>query len=184
MSARAVALATALLASPLAAGAFTYAESTDGDVPSFDENAPTPIGTLDAGANVVSGTCTSFTDWGDVFSVGVPPGLAITDVALQISAHTGGFDAATKIFTTPVYQSLESHLFASGGVYPFTAALPLAAPGPYGFTTAFNGAGAGDSYAWQWTITAPEPAAALAPLAASAALAALAGTRRGRHGRG
>jgi len=177
MSKRSIAFAIVLLASPGLADAFSYGEATEGDIASYDENAPTPLGALDAGANVVSGTVTSFTDWGDVFSVDVPPGLAITDVALAISGHTGGFSAATKIFETPVYVFLESQLLSADGGYPFTTALPLPAPGPYGFTTAFIEAGADESYSWQWTITAPEPAAALMSLAASAALAALA---RGR----
>jgi hypothetical protein len=183
MSARSIVLAIVLLASPPSASGFSYSETTEGDIPSYDENAPTPLGALDAGANVLSGTVTTFTDWGDVFSVDVPVGLAITDVVLVISGHTGGFQAFAKIFETPVYQGLDSHLFASDGVHSFTAALPLPAPGPYGFTAAFIGAETDESYAWQWTITTPEPAASLASLAAWAALGAMAGARRAGCGR-
>jgi hypothetical protein len=146
-------------------------------VASFDENAPTPLGTLDAGANVLSGTATSFTDWGDVFTIEVPVELAITSIEVQISAHTGGFDAATKVFEAV---GLEGHFFPAGGSHSFTAIVPLAASGPYGFTAQFSGAGAGESYAWQWTITVPEPSSDALSLTAGALLLLAAGARRDR----
>lgn len=183
MSTRVMAIVTLLLAAPVAAQAFTYVEATDGDVSSYDEDAPTPLGSLDVGANVLSGTVTPYTDWGDVFSVQVPLGLEITSINIQISAHTGGYDAVTTVFETPVYLGLESHVFPADGSYSYDAVVPLAAPGPYGFTAGASGAGMGESYAWQWTITVPEPAAGALSLTASAVLLLAAGARSG-HGRG
>lgn len=185
MPVKTIVLAIALLASPLTATGLLYEESQDGEIPSYDDNAPTPIGTLDAGVNVVSGSSTAVADWGDVFSVDVPPGFAITDVVLEISAHTGGFGASVKLFEVP-FQPLDGYVIASDGTTTFTIAQPLAAPGPYGFGAAFSNAQPGDSYAWEWTITVPEPATMPASLAASAALLALAGARpvpRRRGGR-
>jgi hypothetical protein len=170
MSMRAIAVVTLLLAAPTAAQAFNYVEATDGDVESDDENAPTALGSLDAGANVLSGTATAGTDWGDVFSVEVPLGLEIASIAVGISAHTGGFSSVTKVFETPVYFSLDSRLFPADDSYSYTTIVPLAAPGPYAFTAAFDGADVGESYAWQWTITAPEPEAGALSLTAGALL--------------
>lgn len=186
MSTRVMMIVTLLLAAPVAAQAFTYVEATDGDVSSYDETAPTPLGSLDVGDNVLSGTVTSSTDWGDIFSVQVPLGLEITSINIQISAHTGGYDAVTKVFETPVYLGLESHLFPADGSYSYHAVVPLAAPGPYGFTAGTVGAGVGESYAWQWTITAPEPATGALSLTAVASLllAARARSSRARGPRG
>jgi len=171
--------AIVLLGGPLAARALSYDEVSDGDIPSNDETAPTPLGSLDSGDNVIRGTATAVSDWGDVFSIDLPPGLVITSIVVQISGHTGGFNAATKIFDTPVYASLDSQLFAADGSHSF-AVVPLA-PASYGFTAAFNGGSAGASYDWQWTITAPEPSATALQLAAGAAL--VAATRANRRSR-
>jgi len=174
-----LAAAIVLLAGPLAARAFSYNEVSDGDIPSFDENAPTPLGSLDSGANVISGTATAVSDWGDVFSIDVPPGLAIKSIVVQVSGHTGGFGAATKVFETPVYASLDSQIFAADGSHSF-AVVPLL-PASYGFTAAFSSAGAGASYDWQWTVTAPEPSGTALQLAAGAAF--FAATRAKRRSR-
>jgi hypothetical protein len=177
-----------VLGGALSASAFSYGEAADGDIASYDEGAPTPLGAIDEGVNLVEGTATAEIDWGDVFSVDVPPGLEITDVTVQISAHTGGFDAVTKVFETPVFQGLEHHLFAIGGTHSFSV-VPLSAPGPYGFTAQFIGADTGDSYGWRWTIVAPEPSAGTGSLAGAAALAGTAlararsGPRAARRGR-
>jgi hypothetical protein len=178
MSMQALLVVTLLLAAPVAAQAFNYVESTDGDIASFDETAPTPLGFLDAGTNVLSGTLNLATDWGDVFSVQVPLGLAITGIEAQIAGHTGGFDAGTKVFETPVYFGLGSHAFSATGSYSYSAIVPLAAAGPYGFSSLFLNASSGSSYAWQWTITVPEPSAGALSLTAGAALLLAAGARR------
>jgi hypothetical protein len=180
MSIRVLLIATLLFSVPMAAQAFNYVESTDGEIASFDETAPTPLGSLAAGTNVVSGTTNADTDLGDVFSVQLPLGLAITNIEVQIAGHTGGFDAGTKVFETPVYFSLGSHAFPATGSHSYASIAPLAAPGPYGFSTAFFGAGAGESFAWQWTITVPEPSEGALSLTAAALLVLAAGARGAR----
>lgn len=178
MSMRAMTVMILLFAAPVAAQALSYVEATDGDVASYDENTPTPLGSLDAGTNVLSGTVTSYTDWGDIFSVEVPLGLEITSIDVQIATHTGGFYAVTKVFETPVYVGLDSQLFPADGSYSYATIVPLGAPGPYGFTAATSGAGTGESYAWQWTITLPEPPADALSLTAGAVLLLSAAARR------
>lgn len=172
-----------LSALPVSARAFDYDEALDGDIASFDENTPTPLGSLDTGANVLTGTVTTETDWGDVFSVEVPPGHTIASIDVAISEHTGDFNAVTKVFETPIYSGLESHLFPGNGAYSYSAIVPLPAPGPYGFTAGTSGSSGIESYSWQWMITTvPEPASD-ALSATAAALLLLEARTRGRRAR-
>jgi hypothetical protein len=181
-----IAMAMILLSTlPVATRAFDYDEDLDGDIASFDENTPTPLGSLDTGANVLTGTVTTETDWGDIFSVDVPSGHTITSIDVEISEHTGDFNAFTKVFETPVYFGLESHAFPGNDSYSYSGILPLPAPGPYGFTAAMNSASGTESYTWQWTITTvPEPAPDLLSVTAASALLLLGAARRSQRARG
>lgn len=166
------------------ARAFDYAETLDGDIASYDENAPTPIGTLDPGVNTISGNFSWTVEGydGDVFSVEAPAGTQIETIIVTISNHSGGFNAATRVFETPVFQSIDSHQFPADGSYEFMG--PPLPPGHYGFTAVSPGGTLPPaSYTWEWTIQVPEPAGALATLAASAALIAIASAHRDRNDR-
>lgn len=155
---------------PFSAAALDYSEAVSGDVPSSDELEPTPLGAVSAGANVVSGSFAVGSDSGDVFSIDVPANLTITDIVLKLSAFSGEFPAALKLFTTPVFTTLDYGTIYESGTYP-SIATPLPGGASYGFTaTVPNSVMAPASYAWQWTITAPEPGPGLASLAAAAAL--------------
>ncbi|MCL4683397.1 hypothetical protein KJ059_01445 [Myxococcota bacterium] len=166
---------------PVATRAFDYDEDLDGDIASYDETTPTPLGSLDTGANILTGTVTTETDWGDVFSVEVPSGHTITSIDVEVSEHTGDFNAGTRVFETPVYSSLGIHVFPGNGSYSYSAILPLPAPGPYGFTAAMNSVSDIESYTWQWTITTvPEPASDALSVTAAALLLLGAGSRSQR----
>ncbi len=183
MSIRIAMIVILLSTLPVAIRAFDYDEDMDGDIASNDESAPTPLGSLDTGANVLTGTVNSVADFGDKFSVEVPSGHTITSIDVEISEHTGDFNATTKVFETPLYLSLESHLFPGNGSYSYSAILPLPAPGPYGFTATMQNASGIESYTWQWTITTvPEPASDALSITA-AALLLLEARRRSQRAR-
>jgi hypothetical protein len=182
-----LALVAALVLAPRPASGLDYDESIDGDILSNDELAPTPIGVLEPDLNVIAGNVfwneTGFD--GDKLSVTVPPGREIEAITLEISSYLGAIPTATRVFETPVFEVIEVQSPSSDGIYAFTAPPFPLPPGDYGFTTTFVG---GDqplpgSYDCQWTIRVPEPAPAVASLAAAAVLFTVARSRARRTDR-
>jgi hypothetical protein len=160
------------------AAPITFNEGASGDLP--DSGPPTHVGTVDVGANTVSGTATFVATIAgsvinhDAFAFDVPAGLALTDILFDwvltpIEGPIGELFSADIDYTlaSPSGSSeVDIHLFDGGGtstgsLRAFAPLLP-AREGSYEVTTTGDGAsgsaGPGEQLGWSlayiWTLSA------------------------------
>lgn len=138
-----------------ASGALLYDESVGGDV-NGNQAAPTAVGTLLLGLNLVQGYDSTATDvgaQGDTFTLLLPAGMTVQSIALTLTNYTGSNAfAATLLRYGPFHVYQQYSGITGNGVFNYTVA-SIMSPATLGFSTQLQTTTEPTGANWQWAIT-------------------------------